>query len=110
MPQLNLSNNKSPLWFRKLIRVSVPRLSPAHSSPQGRSAPGHHHSKAPYTTAESPKIVHLVPQKETSEEKGAKLIAECKPDGLDMEFYSRLKHLGTTATRRGFPMPWLKGK
>lgn len=38
------------------------------------------------------------------------MFVECEPNGLDVEFFSRLKHLGTPATRKRFAKPWLKGK
>lgn len=38
------------------------------------------------------------------------MFMEGEPDGLHVEFFSRLKHLGTLATRRRFAKPWLKGK
>lgn len=38
------------------------------------------------------------------------MFVEHEPNGLDVEFFSRLKHLSTLATRRRFAKPWLKGK
>lgn len=110
-PRINPSNNKSPLQFRQLTRVLVPGHRPACSSPQGRGGLGPRHTKASCTigTGESSRIVHLVPRKETLEEKGAKVIVEHEPNGLDMEFFFRLKHLGTPATRSSFAKPLLKG-
>lgn len=110
--RINPSNNRSPLRFRRLPRVSAPGHRPAHSSPRGRGELGPHHVKAPHTLGMewSPKIVRLPPRKETSEKKGAKVFMKGEPDGLHVEFFSRLKHLGTPATRRRFAKPWLKGK
>lgn len=36
------------------------------------------------------------------------MLVECEPDDLDVEFSSRLKHLGTPATKRRCAKP--KGK
>lgn len=34
-PRINPCDNKSPLWFRQLTRVSAP-ITPRHSTPQGQ--------------------------------------------------------------------------
>lgn len=70
------------------------------------------HAKTPHTIGMegSAKTACLAPHKENSEEKGAKAFVEYEPHGLDVEFFSRLKHLSTPATRRRLAKPWLKGK
>lgn len=79
----------------------------AQTSTQQPTGLGPHPTKAPHTerTEGSAKIASLTPHKETSEKKGAEVFVEHEPDSLDAEFFSRLKHLSMSATRRRFAKP-----